>query len=293
MNITGIIPPMVTPFTAEGKVDLACLRAEARRLKAAGVHGLSFAGSTGEGAVVTDDEISVCIRAIREEIGPDFPLVCGIIRNSTPQAISASLAAKEAGANALMITPTFYLGGTTPEGNAAYYREIASVVNMPIIIYNVIPTNPVLPEHIPMILEGNPCIMAIKQAVGGVHAVADMILACKDKIKVFGAQDDVMFLSYLTGAPGSISAILTLYPELCVEEWQAVQDNDIARARAIHEQMMPVWRKIEGKAFPARLKTALALRGIATAGLPRRPLLPCADEVKESIRTAMLEGGLL
>lgn len=291
MKISGIIPPMVTPFTADGRVDIDALCAEAIRLKAAGVHGVSFAGSTGEGAQVSDEEISLCVSAIRKVIGSNFPLVCGIIRNSSIQAISASKAAKDAGADALMITPTHYLGAT-PEGNAAYYEDIAAAVKMPIIIYNVIPGNPVLPEHIPMLVK-NPYIIGIKQANGGVHAVADMVLACKDKITVFGAQDDVMFLSYLVGAQGAISAVLTLYPELCMEEWNAVQNNDVAKAREIHERIMPVWRQIEGKAFPGRLKAALSLRGIKTAGFPRRPILPCDEQTVDRIRDAMMKNNLL
>ena len=138
----------------------------------------------------------------------------------------------------------------------------------------------------------NPGILGIKQSVGGIHALADMMQAAQGCLSVFGAQDDVMFLSYLLGARGSISAILSLFPALCIREWDAVQAGDVATARAIHQRILPVWRILEGQTFPGRLKAALALLGIE-AGLPRKPLeMPDEAEVGR-IRQALLANGFL
>lgn len=287
-KIRGIIPPMVTPFLPNEDLDTETLRREVHRLVNAGVDGLSFAGSTGEGALLHDDELALGVSVIREEVGKNFPILCGIIRNSTRDAISAAEAAKSAGADCLMITPTFY-HGTDAEGNTAYYKEIYEKIKMPIVIYNVIKNNPIEPSLIPE-LKKNPGLIGIKQAVVGVHAVADMVMACGNDLTVFAAQDDVMYLSYLAGARGAISAILTLFPDECVAQWQAVLRGDVKEARHINDRMLPVWRKIEGGAFPGRIKTALNLKG-ANVGIARSPILKTNVVAEKAILEAMKANG--
>ena len=291
MDIFGIIPPMVTPFDRNGDMDEDALRAEAKRLTDAGVHGLSFAGSTGEGAVLSDEELTKGLTVVRQVNARRLPLLCGIIRNSERQGVSAGLAAKAGGADALMVTPTYYFGAS-PEGNAAYFRAVHQATGMPIVIYNVIKTNPVLPEHL-RYLTPDCGVVGIKQSVGGIHALADMVPAARGRFKVFAAQDDVMFLSYLCGACGAISAILTLFPAECVAEWDAVQAGDIGGARALHEKMLPVWRQIEGGAFPGRLKTAMKLKGITTAGYPRAPMTEADEATAGRIESALRAGGFI
>lgn len=289
-TIQGIIPPMVTPFDDNEALDLAAVQREATRLLSAGVDGLSFAGSTGEGALLCDDELEAGVRAIRAVVGKSVPLLCGIIRNSTKDAISAAHAAMRGGADCLMVTPTYYHGASTA-GNLAYFNAIHKNTGMPIILYNVIQNNPILPDAVPL-LEEIPGVIGIKQSVGGVHALVDMIAACQDRLTVFAAQDDLLYLSYIAGAKGAISAILTLFPEECVAQWNAVLRGDLAAARAINDRMLPVWRAIEGKAFPGRLKTALKLMGI-TVGNARHPILPTEEWAAVSIRCALQQNGFI
>lgn len=286
----GLFPPMVTPFLPDGELDQATLAREARRLLSAGVHGLSFGGSTGEGALLSDRELETGVRTVRGQVGPQVPILCGIIRNSTRDGISAALAAKRGGADYLMITPTYYHGADA-RGNAAYYQAIYKATGMKIIIYNVISNNPILPAMVPE-LKKNPGLVGIKQSVGGIHALADMLLACGEEISVFGAQDDVMYLSYLAGAKGAISAILTLFPEECVAQWRAVQAGDLQTARSLNDRMLPVWRAIEGGAFPGRLKTALRIKGIEV-GDARSPILPTDGDTEARIRERMRQNGFI
>ena len=86
-QLGGIIPPTITPFTDQEELDEAVQRREVHFLMDAGVQGISFGGSTGEGALLTDEELASGIRIIKEESGTgDWPVLCGIIRNSTRQA---------------------------------------------------------------------------------------------------------------------------------------------------------------------------------------------------------------
>jgi 4-hydroxy-tetrahydrodipicolinate synthase len=288
----GIIPPLVTPFKADGSMDEKALRSEARYLLNAGVHGLGFGGSTGEGALLSADELATGIQILGKENRGEIPLICGIIRNTTRDAINCGLAARDAGADALMVTPTFY-HGTDDQGNISFYREISDSVKLPIIIYNVIDRNPVNPELMLQLSEIEH-VIGIKQSVGGLHGLNLMIASCADRISIFGAQDDLLFCSYLLGVDGAISAILTVFPELCVKQWDAVKSGNISEAREIHFRMLHVWRLVTpaGMSFPGRIKAILDLQG-RSGGLPRRPILNPSPEIVEQLRSALEQTGFL
>ena len=287
MHFKGVIPPMVTPLDRDEELDVDTLRRETRYLCDAGVHGLSFAGSTGEGAVLSDHEIARGIEVVAEAKDESKPLLCGIIRNSTRSALSAAREAKSAGADGLMVTPVHYFGASE-EGNLEFFARIADL-GLPVVIYNVIQKNPITPP-VMVRLSKIANIYGIKQSVGGVHALADMVAAVPSHIRVFGAHDDLLMDDYVLGAGGSISAILTLFPALFVEQWDAVARGDIERARQIHYRVLPVWRAIEGAYFPARLKAALTLIGRPT-GPARHPMIAPAEAEAEKIRERLVAGG--
>ena len=290
-DFKGIIPPLVTPFNQKEEMNEDVLRKEIRFVLSTGVHGISFGGSTGEGAVLTDDELARGIQILQEENKNNIPVLCGIIRNSTRQAISAGMAAKAAGADALMITPTFYFG-SSPEGNYGYFKTIAEHIGLPIVIYNVIQTNPITPALMTKISSEIDLVVGVKQAVGGIHGLTDMISACGKNSLVFGAQDDLLFAAYLLGAVGSISAILTVFPHLCVEQWNAVQTGNIELAKEIHYRILPVFRKIEGKAFPGKIKAALYMLG-RNVGKARSPILEPTQSELHEMRTELANAGFL
>lgn len=294
MNTTffGVIAPMVTPFDSDGICDDEALRSETRFLIDAGVHGLSIGGSTGEGALLSDEELYRGVRIIQKENIEKKPLLCGIIRNSTNDAIRAGLHAREAGADGLMVTPTYY-HGTDDNGNILFYKELAGAVGLPIIIYNVIDRNPVSPSLMARLSEIEN-VAGIKQSVNGLHGLNAMISACGEQTLVFGAQDDLLFCSYLLGARGAISAILTVFPELCVQQWNAVQSMNIEEARQISFRLLPVWQLIAsaGMSFPGRIKAVLELLG-RQGGLSRSPIMKPSQEVVEALRSALEKAGLL
>jgi dihydrodipicolinate synthase/N-acetylneuraminate lyase len=289
-TLYGIIPPTVTPFDQNEELDEACLRREIKYLFNAGVHGVSFGGSTGEGALLTNEELTRGIRIVQEENKQNLPVLCGIIRNSTRDAIKTGLAAKEAGADVLMVTPTFY-HGTSDEGNYRFFSDLSEQVGLPIIIYNVIKNNPILPKMMERLAQIEN-VVGIKQSVGGIHSLTDMIGTCGEKTLVFGAQDDLMYISYELGAVGAISAILTLFPEMCVKQWHAVQKKDYAMAMDIHYRMLPVWRTIEGGAFPGKIKAALKLIG-RDVGVARQPIQPPTENEWNELSHALKTGHFL
>lgn len=289
--LQGIIPPLITPFDEKGELDEARIRKEISILLEAGVDGISPSGSTGEGAALDDDEIVRIITIVRE-IDSAIPIVAGVIRNSTKAAVKTALLAKEAGANALMITPVSYnVLVPDEEGNYQFYKEIGEKTRLPIVIYNVVPQNTIGVSLFSRLLE-IPEVSGIKQSVGGISAFYEMKMVCGAKGKIFSATDEMLASTFQLGADGAISAILTVFPRLCVEMWNLTKQGEYDESLAIQNRMYSTWKAIAGNQFPIRIKHALNLMG-RDPGYPRSPICNMSDIEKEEIRAAMQEAGFI
>ena len=257
----GIIATLVTPFTSEEELDENLMRQQIRRLLACGVHGISACGSTGEGAAVTDEELVRITQICKEEAPEGFPIVIGIIRNSTRAAIKAGLAVKDAGATAIMVAPVSYNYLVPDElGNITFFKTISDKVRLPIIIYNSICLNEIKTALFRRLLEIE-YVTGIKQSLGGLQGFYDMMMGCGDVGQIYSATDDMLYSTFDLGASGAISAILCVYPQECVQIWAAVQAGDSDTARKIQEDLYPKWQVMKSQQFPRRLKEMLQQLG--------------------------------
>jgi 4-hydroxy-tetrahydrodipicolinate synthase len=137
-KLAGIIPPIVTPFDEDGEINEKKFEALLDFVLSAGVDGISVGGSTGEGPTLNDNELVKLIRIAKPMLKPDQPLVCGVMRTCTRDAVAAGLRACDAGADAVMVTPTAYnVLVPDEEGNFTFYKTVSEQVGMPVIIYNI------------------------------------------------------------------------------------------------------------------------------------------------------------
>ncbi len=285
-QIYGMIPPIVTPFKEDGSIDEILLRREMDYLISAGVHGLSVGGSTGEGPTLRDEELTYLLTIAKEHVRPDMPVVCGIMRTCTRDAVLSGLVAKEAGADAIMVTPTAYnVLVPDEEGVFDFYKTISEEVQLPIIIYNVIPQNTVSPSLFHRLLDSAEYVFGIKQSVGGVAALYAMIMEVREKGKVFAATDDMLATCLSLGASGAISALVSVFPEESVEMWDAVQNKDDKRALEIQNRLYHPWQNISGNQFPIRMKYAMKMLG-RDVGICRSPITHLSEEEKRRIEAA-------
>jgi len=276
-KFAGIIPPVVTPFTKNGNIDEILFRNEVRHLLACGVHGLSTGGSTGEGAVLTDIELVRLIEIIQEENVRKIPVVAGVIRTSIEAAVTTALAAKAAGADALLVTPVFYnILVPDAKGNETFYRAISEAADLPIIIYNVIPQNEVSSDALKDLMKIKN-IIGIKQSLGGLMAFYDMVVFNGNEAMIYSATDEMIFSTFELGADGAISAILSLFPKLCMRMWNLAQEGNHTEGLQIQNSIYPVWKILRGPQFPARMKEALRLMG-RDCGYARSPMTTVVPE---------------
>lgn len=287
-QLQGVIPPIVTPFLANEEVDLQATRNEVKYLVSTGIDGIAATGSTGEGALLADEEIRLILETVVDENTAGLPVIGGVIRNSTRAAIKTARLAKDIGVDALLVTPVFY-HGATPAGNYEYYRAIGEAVELPLIVYNVVPTNLISSPVMRTLCEIEQ-VVGIKQV--DPKGLVDMVLTCGEQTKVFSACDEMLYSTYIAGACGTIAAIVTVAPELCVRQWQAFKQGDQQTAQEIQQNLAVLVKAYAAKPFPGKVKELINQQG-RSIGRARSPILAPTPDERAAIQQSLRRVGLL
>lgn len=286
----GIIPPMVTPFNADETIDERALQEEAEYLISVGAAGLTVTGSTGEGAGLSVEETHGAHQAVVLQARGRVPVIGGAVPDTTVEAIRLAKTAREAGVDALQITPPHYLFPPGPDDVVEYYRAIVEAARLPIIIYNVVPWATIDVPTLLRLIE-LPQIAGVKQSGGDIHKLSELLHVARGRTSILTAVDDLLYPSFVLGADGAIAAILTAVPALCVALFNAVRGGEHASALALHNRLLTIWRTLEGPNLPARVKAALTLQG-RPGGRARRPMTQPSPADVERIRQALQAAGL-
>lgn len=278
-DLSGVVPPVVTPFDDAGDLRESALRDELRYHADAGVHGVSVCGSTGEGNALSVGEHERVYEIANDEVGGDMPVVAGVIATSAREAVRKADRARDAGCDYLMVTPPYYQE-PTEDGLVEFFATIGREVGLPILIYDVIEKVDVTAEIAARMVDEVPELYGIKQSGGDMHGLANMLQIVGDDLVIMSALDDLLYPSFALGANGSIAGTNGIIPRLSVELWEAVQAGDHARAREIHEATLPLARAtIWGYDvnFPGGVKAAVEMLG-RDPGSPRVPIIRPADD---------------
>jgi len=291
LKLSGVIPAVITPFTADGTINEKALRAEIEFHLSCGVSALCAGGSTGEGAGLNKEEVYLLNRIFVEQARERVPIIAGVIPDTTDEAVELGLAAKRAGATLLQVTPPHYLFQPGVQETVAYYSEIRRRTGLEIILYNVIPWAQVTTEGVARLLDKH-AIVAVKQSGLNLHQVADMVHQFGKTVPILTAVDDLLYPAFVMGCQGTLSAIASVLPKQCVALYSAVQSGEHEHALVLHNQILIVWRALgELSGFHGRIKCAIELQG-RQAGLPRHPQRPANADERERLFRAFHEAGL-
>jgi 4-hydroxy-tetrahydrodipicolinate synthase len=285
-ELCGIIPPMTTPFDADGEVDLGAARAEVRWLLDQGVHGLAVGGSTGEGHTLDQDELRRLVAAVAEEAAGRVPVIARIIVDSTRDAIRRGQAVQGLGVAALQVTPVHYLFRPDDDAMLEHFRVMAAATGVPIVIYNVVPWSYLSPALLCRIMAEVPGVIGVKQSAGDLKLLADLLISAPAGSRIMSAVDALMYPSFALGAHGAIAAILSAAPRACVDLWNAAQRGDHGTARGLHEHLLVLWNALVADNLPACTKYAQTLQG-CPGGHPRAPMPAASAAQRQAIQAAL------
>ena len=209
---TGACTALVTPFL-EGKVNYPMMEQLLRRQIEAGITAVVVAGTTGESPTLSDDEKIELFRRCKAYVGDACKIIAGSGTNSTEHAVALSIAAEEAGVDALLVVSPYY-NKSTPDGLFAHYLSIAHAVRLPIILYNVPSrTGDDIPVSVYQRLSRVPNIVGVKEASSDITKIARIRLACGEDFTIWSGNDDQIVPVISLGGSGVISVLSNIFPE--------------------------------------------------------------------------------
>jgi 4-hydroxy-tetrahydrodipicolinate synthase len=286
-----VLTAMVTPFTAEGGLDLDSAQRLASHLVDAGNDGLVISGTTGESPTTTDEEKDALLRAVIEAVGDRAHVIAGVGTNDTRHTVELAHHAEKAGADGVLVVTPYY-SKPPQSGLLNHFRTVADATDLPAMLYDIPGRSGVPLETETIIrLAEHPRIVAVKDAKGDLYA-SSLVLAATDLAYYSG--DDALNLPLLAiGAVGVASVVAHACTPLYVEMIAAVDAGNLAEARRINAAVLPAVRGIMTITQGAiAAKAAAHLLGLIDQPTTRAPLVDATDEEIATLRTDLKAAGL-
>ncbi|WP_280257216.1 4-hydroxy-tetrahydrodipicolinate synthase [Nocardia abscessus] len=281
---------MVTPFSADGKLDVDAGVALAASLIDRGVDLLAISGTTGESPTTTESEKADLLRAVVDAVGERATVIAGAGTYDTAHSIELARNAQRAGAHGLLVVTPYY-SRPSQEGLLAHFTAVADATDLPVTLYDI-PGRSVVPIASDTIrkLAEHPRIVAVKDAKGDLNMGAELIASTG---LTFYSGDDALNLPWLSvGAAGFISVIGHLAPERLRALLEAYTAGEVVRAREINTTLLPLHAAMARLGGVAMSKGGLRLLGIEV-GEPRLPQLMPSGEQLELLAADLRAVGVL
>ena len=208
---TGVCTALVTPFL-DGKVNYPMAETLLRRQMEAGIQAAVIAGTTGEGATLSEQEKMELIRRCKAFAGNQCKIIAGTGSNSTVHAVQLSCEAESLGADALLVVSPYY-NKANEDGLVAHYMAISHAVNIPVILYNVPTRTGVdIPVSVYKRLSSIPNIAGVKESSNDITKITKIRSQCPDSFAVWSGNDDMTVPAISLGALGVISVASNIIP---------------------------------------------------------------------------------
>lgn len=282
-QLSGILTALVTPFDADGRIDVDGLRRLVDRSIDGGVDGVVACGSTGEFAAMSGAERRLVVETVIDQAGGRVPVVAQTGALSTTEAIELSRHAQDAGAAVLMVVAPYYEPLTLDE-TLRYLRTVADAVDVPVMLYNLPGATGVNldPDTVGTLAREVENIRYIKDTSADMAQAGRLIHHHGDVISTFLGWDSLLLAALTEGAAGVMAGTANVMPEELVSVCRAVQSGDFDRARAEWARIYPLMDAMMSAPFIPAVKAALRARGV-DAGEPRRPILGLDPQTEATI----------
>ncbi|WP_030062418.1 MULTISPECIES: 4-hydroxy-tetrahydrodipicolinate synthase [Streptomyces] len=284
-----VLTAMVTPFTADGGLDLDGAQRLATHLVDSGNDGIVVNGTTGESPTTSDDEKARLVRAVVEAVGDRAHVVAGVGTNNTHHSIELARQAQAAGAHGLLaVTP--YYSKPPQEGLYRHTVAVADATELPVMLYDIPGRSGVaLGQELLVRLGEHPRIVANKDARGDVAAAA-WAVARADLAWYSG--DDILTLPLLSiGAVGVVSVVGHLAAGELKAMIEAYLAGNVAKATAIHQSLLPLFSGMFRTQGAILTKAALELLGLPGGPL-RLPQIGATPEEIAQLKQDLAAGGV-
>ncbi|MBB4923269.1 4-hydroxy-tetrahydrodipicolinate synthase [Kitasatospora kifunensis] len=284
-----VLTAMVTPFTADGQLDLDGAQRLAAHLVDLGNDGLVLNGTTGESPTTSDAEKAQLVRAVVAAVGDRARVIAGVGTNDTAHSIELARQAEAAGAHGLLVVTPYY-SKPPQEGLYRHNVAVADATELPVMLYDIPGRSGVALSHETLVRLGeHPRIVANKDAKGDLGAAAWAI--ARSELAWYSG-DDILNLPLLAvGAVGVVSVVGHVAADRLRAMIEAYSAGRVAEAAAIHQGLLPVFSGMFRTQGLILTKAALTLQGYP-AGPVRLPLVDATPEEIARLKQDLAAGGV-
>lgn len=288
-----LITAMVTPFGADGGLDLPRARELALKLLGSGSEALVVCGTTGESPTVFYDQKLQLFEAVIEAVDGRAPIIANAGDNCTADSVEFAQRVTGLGVDAIMLVVPYY-NKPPQEGMYRHFRTIAESVDVPVILYNI-PGRCVVnmePQTVLRLARDVENIVALKQANGDLSQTAAILADAPAGFEVFAGDDELTLPMMALGGTGVISVASHVAGPVMREMIDAQVNGDHTKALKDHLTLMPLFKALFMTANPIMVKEALRLTGF-DVGTTRLPLVPPSADQSAELGRVMEHLGLL
>ena len=288
--LKGSLVALITPMNQDGSINYEQLRDLIDWHIENGTDGIVAVGTTGESATLPVEEHLAVIEATVKHVNKRIPVIAGTGANNTVEAIALSQAAEQAGADyTLSVVP--YYNKPSQEGIYQHFKALAEATSIPMVIYNV-PGRTVVSMSNDTILRlaEIPNIVGVKEASGKIGSNIELINSVPEGFAVFSGDDPTGLPFMLCGGHGVVTVAANVAPKLFADMCRAALEGDIATARRLNEQLIPIYNTMFCEPSPAAPKWGLSLLGKCEPHV-RLPLVPLTEAGQAKVRAALEKSG--
>ena len=301
--LSGGVPPLLTPLTAEGDLDLPSLERLVARLLDGGVDGIFALGSSGEIAFFDDARRAEVLEAVTGIVAGQVPVIAGVIDTQTHRVIQHVRAAERFDLAGYVVTAPFY-AITGPEEIDTHFRTVAAAADAPVWAYDIpVCVHTKLSGAQLLQLGQDGVITGVKDSSGDDVAFRRLVAANRavgSPLTVLTGHEVVVDGAYLAGADGSVPGLGNVDPAGYVRMHEAARAGDWVRVRSEQDRLAALFEIVfqpVGKTGPAAgvgaFKTALRELGVLSTNEMSTPMTPIEGEAVDRIRTILEQTGLL
>ncbi|MFQ6055859.1 MAG: 4-hydroxy-tetrahydrodipicolinate synthase [Methanosarcinales archaeon] len=286
MKFEGVYAPIPTPFHSNGEINYEVLKSHIQYLISEKLNGIVALGTSGEFPMLTFEERKKVVEVIMDEVKGKTQVIVGTGSPSTNFVKDLSLHAIDSGADAVLVVTPYYLK-TSEEGLLKHYRELFSVIDAPILAYNI-PSFTGVDISVDLVKElaEEGILAGIKDTSGNLTKVYNYIKKTPQSFSVLVGSDAIFTASVLHGGSGGIIGTSNVFPSKTVQMYHALKNGDIKTALQIQMELMDIIDLIGLGTFPAALKYMISLK-MDYPTFVRSPLVELTQMEKKMVDDAM------
>jgi 4-hydroxy-tetrahydrodipicolinate synthase len=280
--LKGIIAYPITPFSADGSVDLVKYKELLERMLKAGVHAVAPLGSAGVLPYLSDSEREAIVAATMEQTNGRVPVMIGVSGLTTERVVHHARFAEKQGASAVMVIPMSYWKLTEAE-ILTHFNTVGSAISLPIMAYNNPATGglDMAPEFLAKLLK-IPNVTMIKESTGDVNRLHRLVQEAGDDVAFYNGSNPLALDAFIAGARGWCTAAPNLIPELNLALYAAIESGDLPTALKVFRKQLPLLQFIVQGGLPRTVAAGLELLGIEPGAL-RAPLAELSQADKDRL----------